>query len=119
MRPLTALEPGMTGRYRITTVGSTHEWDLDQMLAKRIPGSSRSGFDHDGVVVKITLVENWPQVGDVAFFWFDDPKFPALMEQWRQTSTIQRIEKIEDPTPWDAPLSEAEQRDQMFGDHQG
>lgn len=85
------LVPGMTGRWRVLTRGSEHVWDLDKMTYTRLPGASSSAFAHDGATASIRSVERWPRVGHTSFLFFDDPN-DALIEQWRISSTIQRIE---------------------------
>lgn len=86
------------GRWLVTTQGSTHEWDLDAMTYKRIPGpESRAGaMLQDGEAMKITGVDRYPEVGATSFVWYDDPVHPFAIEQWRQSSTIVSIEKLGD-----------------------
>lgn len=85
------LTPGMTGRWRVTTRRAAHIWDLDEMTYTRLPGAASSAFAHDGATASIRSVERWPQVGSTSFAFFDDPDNP-LIEQWRISSTIRRIE---------------------------
>lgn len=84
------------GTWQITTQGTIHEWDVDNMTYKRMPGpESHAGvFVHDGRYMQITKVERWPKVGDTFFIWCDDPD-DMFTERWRQSSTIVSIVKIE------------------------
>lgn len=85
------LAPGMTGRWRVLTRRAEHIWDLDKMTYTRLPGAASSPFAHDEVTASILSVERWPQVGSTSLVFFDDPNDP-LIEQWRISSTIRRIE---------------------------
>ncbi len=82
------------GRYRVTTQGSQHIWDLDEMTYQRLPGKSSAMFEHDAAVLHIGDVQRWPAVGRTSFVWFDDPAHPQLLEHWRQSSTIVSIELL-------------------------
>lgn len=95
-RTVHALGPDMSGRWLVTTQGSTHVWDLDAMTYQRHPGPrSRSGaFAHDGVAHRITRVTLWPVVGGRSFVWFDDPDEPTLLEHYRISSTIVEIRRL-------------------------
>jgi len=86
----------MTGRWQVTTQGSTHIWDLGAMTYERHPGpTSRAGsFDYDGIPLPITRVERWPTVGASSFVWFDDPGLPELLERYRISSTIKEIRRL-------------------------
>lgn len=88
-----ALNPGDTGRWLITTQGSQHVLDLDQGTYRRFAGSNRPVFDFDNQVHTFTALEQWPQVGQCMRVVYDDPHSP-LIEQWRRSSTIRRIEKL-------------------------
>lgn len=88
------LGPADTGRWLVFTKGSVHLWDLDQGTYQRLPGEGRSRFDYDEVVVHLTRVERWPSVGSTSFIWYDDPIHPHTLEQWRQSSTIRRIQRL-------------------------
>lgn len=90
------LSPGMTGRWRVLSRRSEHLWDLDEMTYARLRGGSSSPFAHDGVALPIRFVERWPQVGGTSFLYFDDPE-DDLVEQWRISSTIRRIERADAP----------------------
>lgn len=91
------LTEGMGGKWLVTTQGSSHEWDLDNMTYKRIPGpESRAGaMSQDGDVMRITRVDRYPKVGNVSFVWYDDPS-DFVIEHWRQSSTIVSIVKMEE-----------------------
>lgn len=92
-----ALAPGMTGRWLVTTQGSTHIWDLDAGTYTRLPGehSVAGAFDYDGKAMVITRVNIWPSVGGYSHLFYDDPDFPELLEWFRISSTIKSIEKID------------------------
>jgi len=91
------LTEDMTGRWLVTTQGSTHLWDLDAMTYERRPGpDSHAGpFLYDGRPHPITRVEKWPEIGGQSFIWFDDPEMPDLFERFRRSSIITKIEKEE------------------------
>jgi hypothetical protein len=90
------LTPYMTGEYIVTTFnGTQHYWNLDEMTYKRIHTSGNNPMDYDGVLVQLTSVELWPKVGASSWIWYDDPNDPVHIEQYRVSSTIQSIEKIE------------------------
>jgi hypothetical protein len=76
--PVTALTPGMGGRWLITTRGSTHIWDLDATTYTRIPGSSSGSgpFAFDGRPLPISRVDRWPRIGSTSLIWIDDPYAP-------------------------------------------
>lgn len=92
------LRPGMGGRWLVTTQGSTHVWDLDQMTYERRPGSrSLSGaFAYDGEPHRITQVGRWPKAGETSLVYYDDPTRPYDTEQWRQSSRIVSIARLAD-----------------------
>jgi hypothetical protein len=89
-----ALDATHTGVWCVHTQGSVHEFDLDTYTYRRYPGAASNRFDHDGQPVALTRVERWPVVGGTFFIWFDDPAIPTLLEHWRQSSTIVRIERV-------------------------
>ena len=95
-REVDALSPESTGRWLVTTQGSQHIWDLDAMTYRRLPGDASGMFSHDDRVVRITRVERWPAVGGTSFLWFDDPEHPAFVEHWRQSSRIEKIERLDE-----------------------
>jgi len=97
---VTALAPGIGGRWLVETQGSTHVWDLDAMTYTRMPRPhSRSGsFDHDNQSLPITRVERWPHVGSTSLVFFDDPHEPDRAEHWRRSSDIVSITEISCPT---------------------
>ncbi|HYB39743.1 MAG TPA: hypothetical protein VEF72_31185 [Mycobacterium sp.] len=99
------LRAEMGGRWLVRSRGSSHIWDLDQGTYERRPGAaSLSGaFDYDGVPHSITRVEQWPKVGSKSLVWFDDPRRPLDVEQFRRSSTIVRIERY--PTDPDTPMT--------------
>lgn len=93
-----ALEATDTGRWLVTTQGSTHVWDIQPggVLYRRIPGQTSGSFVADDTVVELTRIDRWPAVGSTSFIWFDDPSEPMLLEQWRQSSTIKSITRLPD-----------------------
>jgi len=102
VNPSTAqLGPDSIGKWLITTQGSQHIWDLDNMTYQRLPGNGRGQFAHDNTTVHITRVDRWPHEGETFFIWFDDPDKPELLEHWRQSSTIVRIEPVTNETTRD------------------
>lgn len=88
------LEEGISGRWRVFTQRATHEFDLDRMTYTRQPGSDSQSFERDGIEGRISRVVDWPTVGQRFFVFFDDPENP-LMEQWRISSTVRRIESVD------------------------
>lgn len=96
-----ALHEDMTGTWMVWTIGSTHLWDFrpDGVYWTRIPGAGRSQFVGDADAQRLTRVEQWPVIGGVHFLWFDDPSRPWDIEQWRQSSTVRHIERVETVEP--------------------
>ena len=84
----------MTGRWLVTTQKTQHIWDLDAMTYQRVPGPASKQVDHDIDPQPITHIERWPAVGSVFVAYFDDPRHPDMLEQWRQSSTIRAITLI-------------------------
>lgn len=92
------LTPQSTGRWLVTTKGTVHIWDLDQMTYVRMPSTaSKSGsMGHDQRPVPLTRVIWWPKVGKRPYFWCDDPDYPMFWEHWRISSEVQKIERLTD-----------------------
>lgn len=92
-----ALDETMTGTWMVWTLGSTHLWDFrpDGVYWTRLPGAGRSQFVGDADAQRLTRVERWPAIDGVHFLWFDDPHRPWSTEQWRQSSTVRHIERVE------------------------
>lgn len=90
------LAAGTGGVWKVTTQGSEHVWNLDASTYTRIPGAASlsDGFDYDNVAHKITRVDIYPKVGGVARVWLDDPDNPLEIEQFRQSSTVAKIERV-------------------------
>ena len=88
------LTEDMTGKYLVTTQGSTHLWDLDARHYVRNPGpeSLSIGFadHHNNRPLQWTKVERWPVVGDT-FLTILHGDMP-----WHRSSTIRSIEKVEE-----------------------
>lgn len=91
---VSVLTRGMSGRWLVTTQGSQHVWDLDAMTYQRIPGRGSAQMAHDHQTHPIVRVEVRPIVGGYFRVWFTDPDDPGW-EQFRQSSTIRRIERLE------------------------
>lgn len=77
-----------TGKFLITTQGSQHIWDNDERTWTRLQRDGLNKMDHDGRKVRIQRVKRFPKVGGVFYIWFED--------QWHQSSTIRKIERITD-----------------------
>lgn len=92
-----SLDEDTGGRWLVTTQGSTHVWDLDEMTYVRRPGpeSLAGSFRFDGTPMKITRVVQWPKVGDQSAILYDDPDVPDALEHYRISSQIKSIERIE------------------------
>lgn len=90
------LTPDMKGSWLVTTQGSKHIWNLDEMTYCRLHSTNLNAMDYDNTVVRITRVEKWPAVGSSSLIFYDDLLNPVFKEQWRICSTIVSIEKIED-----------------------
>lgn len=89
-----ALEPGMGGLWLVTTQGSEHIWDLDKMTYRRIPGAAQfAGDDETHAVTRVSL---WPRVGQVFLVWYDDPEDPSRLDQFRRSSIVRTIERLEE-----------------------
>lgn len=93
------LTPEDTGRWLLTTTTSRHVWDLDAMTYQRLPGDFGSAMPYDARIVPITRVQTWPQVGAQSLLFYDDPSHPSLVENFRLSATIERIDRLAaDPT---------------------
>lgn len=91
MDEVLALTPQHRGRWRVTSRGSSHVFDLVVGTYQRTAGPGRQQFPHDERPMTLTRVERWPTVGEVFFIWLDDPDQPDDLEHWRQSSTIRSI----------------------------
>ena len=80
----------MRGVWRVKTFGSQHIWDLDQSTYTRLPGEGRSQWTADGRACPILAVAKWPRLGDGFYVTFAGP----LGEEWRLSSTVERIERV-------------------------
>lgn len=89
----TSLTPQDTGRWRITTQGSVHEWDLDAMTWTRSSVDGLNPMSKDGRTVVITAVERWPAVGSVFFVWCTE-RPQQIRPDWHQSSIVRSIERI-------------------------
>ncbi len=104
METIDELTPDMR-RWLVTSQGSTHLWDLDAFTYERRPGphSPSGSFDHDEQPHRITRVHSWPKVGGQSFVFYDDLHNPWEVEQFRHSSVITRIERLDDSSPSPAP----------------
>ena len=91
------LTPQNTGRWLITTQGTVHLWDLDQMTYVRMPSeaSKPGSMGHDHRPVPLTRAVRWPKIGECSCIWYDDPD-SKLWEHWRISSEVQKIERLAD-----------------------
>lgn len=89
--------PQSTGRWLITTQGTLHIWDLDQMTYVRMPSAAAKpgSMGHDKRPVPLTRVVRWPRVGECSCIWYDDPD-SKFWERWRVSSEVQKIERLAD-----------------------
>jgi hypothetical protein len=85
------LTPAVSGRWRVSTRGSQHVFDLDERTYRRSPLPGHGRFSYDECDVQLTRVERWPRVGSTFLIWVDDPEVPELLEHWHQSSEILRI----------------------------
>lgn len=92
----TQIPNGAAGIWRVTTRSSEHLLNLDAGAYMRIPDGGQP-LAHDARWCQVTRVDVAPQVGGKFFLWFDDPESPDLLEHWRQSSTISRIEPVDGP----------------------
>jgi hypothetical protein len=84
------LSPSNRGRWRITTQGSEHVWDLDAMTATRHHVDGLNPFPIDDRTMHNVTVHRWPVVGDV--FQIEYTEQPQSMRTERlQSSTIRSI----------------------------
>lgn len=92
-----SLSEDTEGTWMVWTRGSCHLWDIGPGFVDwtRLPGAGRGQFVGDAAPQRLTRVERWPSIGGVHFLWFDDPDQPFSVEQWRQSSTIRHIERVE------------------------
>ena len=91
------LDASMDGHWLITTQGSTHEWHIDHGHVKyrRNRGDASASFTDDGAYVQLTRIDRLPTVGSTTFIWYDDANNP-WQEQWRRSSTIKTIQRLQD-----------------------
>ncbi|KXO98392.1 Uncharacterised protein (plasmid) [Tsukamurella tyrosinosolvens] len=88
------LNADSTGKWLVTTQGSTHIWDLDAGQYTRNPGSTGSGASQgDGDAHAIVAIHAWPRVGESFHIVHDGGPFE---DRWRISSTIRKIERLEE-----------------------
>ncbi len=88
------LTEDMTGKYLVTTQGSTHLWNIDEKYYVRNPGPESKSFNIPGYFNNREIywikVGVWPKVGSM---------FHTILHgdvPWHQSSTIRSIEKVHD-----------------------
>ncbi len=92
------LDASSSGTWLTTTRGSRHIWEISSDGSTdwtRLPGEGRASFEEDSEAQRLTRVQLWPEVGSKFFVWFDDPEEPFAIEQWRLSSVVRRIERME------------------------
>ena len=89
-----AIETDMGGRWLVTTQGSEHIWDLDDMTYTRMRGEGRERLKFDGQTQPIASVGRWPRVGATFLVYYNDPTDPHI-EQARRSSLIRTIERLD------------------------
>ena len=99
MEKLTGTEGGC---WTVTTLGSTHRFDLDAMTVTRIPGSGAGASVNDQTRPLLEIVHC--TVGSRGYWLMkpDAQESDFLEHYWHLSSTIQKIE----PSPSDADLAE-------------
>jgi hypothetical protein len=93
-----ALDETTVGTWLVRTAGSTHLWEIEddgEIWWTRLPGPGGGSLLYDGARHHVTRVDAWPAVGGIALLWFDDPANPVMVEQWRRSSLIRTIERLE------------------------
>ena len=87
------LDESALGCWLATTHGSRHVWEIAPggVHWTRMPGDGRAHFDGDAERQLLTSIERWPVVGDKFLIWFDS----WLTDEWRLSSTIRSIERLE------------------------
>lgn len=89
-----ALSPDAGGRWLVTTQGSEHIWDLDDMTYARMRGEGRERWKFDGQTHPIVRVDRWPRVDSTFLVYCDDPTDEHI-EQSRRSSIVRTIERLE------------------------
>ncbi len=87
------LGPEMTGRWLVSTGGSTHVWDLNAMTYTRVPGPGRGNSPYDNVALPIWDVKAWPKLGQSFYVELDAT---ATQIEWRMSTEVRRIERMAD-----------------------
>lgn len=95
VRENSELGPNSTGRWRITTLGSVHDWDLDTMTFVRHHRAGDNPFPFDGKPGLIDQIILWPKVGQV-FYIIHSEHRQQMRPGTLQSSIIRSIERIED-----------------------
>lgn len=90
---VTELTGSETGIWLVTTRDSTHIFDFNRGLVTREPGPYASPGPHD-LPCEIRSI-NSCRVGDQGY-WTMHANDWAIDYLWQYTSTIQRIERVED-----------------------
>lgn len=87
------LSESTTGKWRITTQGSVHEWDLDAMTWVRTQVDGLNPMSIDGKVLSLVEVLRWPEVGDV-FMVLCTERPQQIRPDWHRSSLIRSIEEV-------------------------
>ena len=84
---------GHKGAWRITTQGSVHIWNLDDMTWVRQQVDGLNPMAKDGKPVHLIEVVRWPEVGGT-FYVLCSERPQAMRHEWHQSSTIRAIEEV-------------------------
>lgn len=90
------LEPGMTGRWLLTSQGSKHLLDLDTLTWTRYRDDGRGAFVLDATPVQLTSIAIWPKVGLSPLFVFPHPQMPGFQAEY-YLSALRSIESVAAP----------------------
>lgn len=106
MAEIYQLNSDMKGRYLVTTQGSEHIWDLDNMTYQRLHKSGNNAMFYDGQLLAIDEVIQWPEIGQSFYFFFTykytvsgndfDEDVEVLEPRWHLSSTIKSIQLLEE-----------------------
>ncbi len=84
------LTPESHGAWLIRTRRTTHIVDLDARVYLREPDPDGQAFPDDRTWLRLNRFERWPRVGSTFLCWVE-PTPSAVLEYWRQSSTIRAI----------------------------
>lgn len=94
---VTKLTPEHTGRWLITTMGSTHVIDLDARTIARSPRQEAARLDWDRQTEPYVELLIWPEVGEafaIAFAKTVDPELQGRTVRVRTSSMVRSIEQL-------------------------